>query len=389
MAGPNNATDVVASITTLGGAVARIQRSLDQIAPVFNTLAHVVNVAATAYAEAARQSPPPAQAAAPTQGGSGAGSAEAVQSAVARPLGALAGTLSAVGRVARPVAGAFAAVHGAMAGAAGAAVAFGNSLLSFISKANPAAMQRFQLAVNDLFATIGAALIPVFELLTALVRTVADAMTLMIPVGHQLAAALQPVFELLGEAIAKYIGFLAQVLKAIVPVFAVVIRVLMDVANWVAKVAKQFLELLGIDMPDEAKKGASVGMAARQAQIGGVEDVLRKAMTSAFGTGLGANDPASKTASAVEGIRATTDKLYAYLKDQFPKDLEKWLTTDMPAALGKLLTRGAAAVGEALTSPTGPASVRAALPGGSGVARFLARGALDDLRRLDTPPPQP
>ncbi len=247
-----------------------------------------------------------------------------------------------VGPAVRSIMSAFKGMNSAMLGAAGAALGLGQTMLSFIAKANPAAAQRFTLALTDAAAVIGAILVPVFELLTSALRVVADSMTLLIPIGAEIAAALQPVIALLAEALAKYVGFLAQVLKAVVPVFGVLIRVMMDVANVVGKLIKQFLEFLGLnlDIP-EAKKGASVGMAARGAQIGAVEEVLKRAMASSFSTGLAADDPASKTASAVAGIRETTDRLYRYISEQLPRDIRSWIVDDLPAALRNVASQAA------------------------------------------------
>lgn len=295
--------------------------------------------------------------------------------------GYLAGVVGTVARAAQAVGGALAAVGGALFAAGNAVVALGQTMGQFVGKANPAAMMQFQLALDNLFAVVGAALVPVFNLLTDVLKTVGDALTLLIPAGAQLAAALQPLIELLGEVLAGAIGILAEALKHIIPVFGVIVRVVMDALNWIGKAVRDLLSLIGIELNiPEAKKGAAVGMAARPAQIGAVEDVLKRAQQASFGVGLGAMDPAKATASAAEEIRKRTDAIYAELKD-LPGKVEKWITTDLPNALRAFMTVAPGQYAQAV----GPTATGNVIDAGmnNGLLGMAAQSGLETLRYLD------
>lgn len=374
---PTGDATALGTLTQILAHVRSTAAKYDQQATVLTTLAHVVTTAVNVYTDQARQSPP----AAPVGGGSPAGGgnpAEAVAAAT-KPLGTLAVVLGAVGKASAATASVLVGFPKAIVAAETALVGLGQSMLGFVARANPAAAQRFQMAVDDLLASIGNFLLPVFELVTAAVRQVGDAFTLLIPAGASLAAALQPIFEMIGEALAGAVGYLAAALKAIVPVIGVLVRVVMDAVNWVGRLVKEFLGLLGIDLsPDAAPKGASVGMAARPAQIGGVEDVLKRAMTSAFGSGVGGNDPATRTASAAAEIRDLTAKFYKFVKDELPPMIEKWFT-DLPGNLATILRTGVSSAASA---------IQEAAPNTAAGARFGPLGAVagyqvDSLRWLD------
>lgn len=300
--------------------------------------------------------------------------------AAGRGLGYVGDVLGKVGAVAVSAATAFGAIGVAVAGATGALMGLGGTMGTFVEKANPAAMQQFNLVINDLMATVGAALVPLFQLVTVVLRQVADAFTLLIPVGAQLAAALQPLFALLGDVLAGAVGVLSAALKVIVPVLGVVVRLLADFARWLGGLVKQFLDFLGIsfDTP-EAKKDASVGMAARPAQIGGVDDVLKTAMRNAYSIGLGANDPASATAKAAEAMKNTVERIYQKI-EAFPGAVRQYIT-ELPGKIAGALKSAVVGIGEAAVggSPTSVSSI----VGTATNNPFFDQRALDALRALD------
>ena len=96
------------------------------------------------------------------------------------PLSAFAGGLEAVGQVGRAVLGTVSALTGALQA----------NVAAYTALYNPAATKLFELAVRDLNASIGQALMPVLKLGTAAVRSLADGFAGMGPQAKQLLAAL-------------------------------------------------------------------------------------------------------------------------------------------------------------------------------------------------------
>lgn len=374
-------TGVLGTLTQILGYVRATSAKYDQQATVFNTLAHVLTTAANVYTEQARQSAPapaaqaqPATAAAPPAttigGGPGGG------------FGILAGALGVVAKAVGAATAATLVLPRAVMAAERAILGLGQSMLGMVAKANPAAAQRWELAVSDLLATLGAALAPVLELVTGVVRTMADAFTLLIPVGAELAGALKPVFDLIGEALAGAIGYLASALKAVVPVLGVVVRMFVDLVGWLGKLLKEGLALLGIDLtPEQAKKGAAVGMAARPAQIGAVDEVLKTAMRASFSVGLGGGDPAAKTASEAKRIRELTDYIYAEVK-ALPDRIGAFLQ-DLPGNIARAIARGLPDSQDAVANTFAAA---AAAGGGNATIAGAVAQQMNTLRLLDLSP---
>jgi hypothetical protein len=84
-------------------------------------------------------------------------------------------------------------------------------------------------------------------------------------------------------------------------------------------------------------------MAARQASFSGVEEVLKRALASSFSAGIGANDPAAKTASAAQEIRDTTNRIYQDLQ-ALPEKIGAFFK-DLPGRLATAIREGAAQLG--------------------------------------------
>jgi hypothetical protein len=218
-----------------------------------------------------------------------------------------------------------------------AVVGFGNHLAAFVGKANPAAVQRFQLAVDDLQAVLGRALQPVLERVTQVVRTAADAFASLSPEAQKLAAgfgvggvvggfvtalaAVGPsLLKFLGgvklvagglvgavagmaltspagaglvavfERLAVAFGRLAEILTAaLVPVLD---RVLVPVLDAVASGVLAFAETLGVLLDAlgagvgatryQFKSGASVGASVQPATVSSFSAFSNRAYATAF-----------------------------------------------------------------------------------------------------------
>lgn len=288
-----------------------------------------------------------------------------------------------VGWLAGQFAGKLVSALGAVASFAGKAaeqaISLGQSLGQMVAKANPVAFAQFQLAVDDLQAVLGQALLPVFRVVADVVRAAGDTLvTFAGSVGSSVGAVLQPlgevvkvVFDLAGrigqafagllEIVAPHLATLGQVfvavaeavaplvtllvelvggalgealkllgglLEMVIPPVVAFARAIGDVVKWVVDGVKQLLAMIGIDLGDSkpgTAKGGSVGAATRQASTTDIDSVLRKARENAFSLGKGAGaDPATKTASAAESMKARADEIH------------KWLTTDLPNILKSL-----------------------------------------------------
>ena len=103
-----------------------------------------------------------------------------VAAAAHAPVTALSDGLKAVGQVGQAVLGTVSALTGALQA----------NVAAYTALYNPAATKLFELAVRDLNASIGQALLPVLKVGTAAVKSLADGFAGMSPAAKQLLAAL-------------------------------------------------------------------------------------------------------------------------------------------------------------------------------------------------------
>lgn len=243
------------------------------------------------------------------------------------------------------LAGGIAAVSAAAPIAAGAVVAMGSVMAGFVEKANPALVQLFTFALNDLQAVIGQGLAPIFRLFTEVVRAFADTLVTFMPVlGNAVAAILKPfvdtlmmLFDVFGnvmQVVGKLATALAPVIQALMAVVNAVLTALMPVVNlivdvfgsiligamkafayvvetvlppiaafitvigdmvaWFIQKIRDLLEWFGIldaETPGTVKD-KSRGASTRSASTSSVESMLQKARESAFTLGnVSGGDP--------------------------------------------------------------------------------------------------
>ncbi|NCW80334.1 MAG: hypothetical protein EBV68_00470, partial [Betaproteobacteria bacterium] len=262
--------------------------------------------------------------------------------------------------------------------AVGALVGVGKAMENFVAKANPGAILLFQMALDDLMAIVGQALVPVFLLVTELIRAAADTLsTFAKDIGNAVASVLRPfveilkvVFEVVGrvgqmiakaaEAVAPALAALGEVLlavfKALQPVLDLVVNVIGGALAGVLKVladvvqavvpyvvalvdvfalmlktvvgwVRDILSLVGLDIPDAAgtAPGSSVGASVKQTQVGSVESFLQSAQTKAFALGTaGGSDPTARTASAAESMKIQIEEIKKAITG-FPDKCGQWV----------------------------------------------------------------
>lgn len=246
-----------------------------------------------------------------------------------------------------------------------ALIDFGKEISSLVKLANPASVQKFNAAVDDLHAILGQALAPVLDLVTKSIRTAADSLGFVGRMGAALARGLEPFgraletvyewFGRIGNQLAKLSGAagtslaivgeaLNAFMKALEPLGDLLIdvvggllnsaigthgpletatayavafgRALGDLTKWLAEVARAVLALVGIDVPNDpgTKPGSSVNAAVRNASVGSLDDVMKRALQSAYSLGTGAN-PAVDTANATKALNERAGEIYIKIRE--------------------------------------------------------------------------
>lgn len=337
-----------------------------------------------------------------------------------------------VGRAAGKAGGGAAGVAGGAIGAAGkalvglgvaaqaagqAVLGAGQAMAGFVAKANPAALQMFERAVEDLTAVVGQALTPVFNLVTQGVRLLADALTPLAPIGATIAQAMQPAIatsKIFADFLAQGIGQFGKVVAGVAPAFEAVgvavlavleafrplFELLLDLAGgvlatagkalatavtaavpyisafakaigsvveFVSRGVRDLLALVGINLPkaEGLKEGSSVGAAVRQAQFGQVGDALRKAQTSAYTIGNAAANPQALIAQNTADLKKRADDIYDEIRN---------LPENIARKMKEFVTGGAK---QAAESPAGRAGAAAA--GQIPILGPVIKGSLDLL----------
>jgi len=301
-----------------------------------------------------------------------------------------------VGRLAGQFAGKLVSALGAVASFAGKAaeqaISLGQSLGQMVAKANPVAFAQFQLAVDDTVAVLGQALLPIFRIVTDVVRAAGDTLvTFASSVGNSVGAILRPlgevvkvVFDLAGrigqafagllEIVAPHLATLGEVFVAVAEAVAPLVTLLVelvggalgealkllggllemvippvlglaravgDLVKWVVEGVKSLLSMVGIDLPGSkpgTEKDGSRGAAVRSASTTDIDSVLRKARENAFSYGKAAGeDLPKKTLSTMESMKLRADEIYKWISNDLPNILVR-----MPFDLAKAIAGGAA-----------------------------------------------
>jgi phage-related protein len=300
------------------------------------------------------------------------GSAGAIVSAFSSIIGALGGIGAAVGQM------------------TGAVLGLGAAMVQFVSLADPGIVQLFNLAVSDMMAVIGQGLAPILQVVTKVIRIAADSLTTWAPQLGQIIAslaegllpvvkiifdvmsklgqainlvlvalapiivafeqiyqaifeALQPVLtsliQIVSGVMVQALGALAKAVLYVTPYIIAFAQAMKEVFEWVGNAIKELLGFVGLTIPKfkEIDKNASVGAATRGASISSVDDVIKRALTSAYSTGIGpkkdpALDAALKTVSIAESLKTQADIILKNLKN-LPKKFWAELDPELKTAI--------------------------------------------------------
>lgn len=216
----------------------------------------------------------------------------------------LGGVGKALGSIAK-MAGPAAAALGLAVGISKALIGMFKTITSFVQKANPGAVQRLGLAMDDLVAVIGHTLTPVVEVVTKAIRNFGDFLATILPSSQEFRAALAPVFEELDEfrdvlaTIAPYIkDYLTQALKTLTVVLKLVYGTITQIIRG--------LKALGL-VSSTAKLTSSMGAAARQHTFTNPEEYAKSIYLAA--ANAQGREPQKETADNTKGIWDTLKEI--------------------------------------------------------------------------------
>jgi hypothetical protein len=210
--------------------------------------------------------------------------------------------LSAVGSVAS-----------AAGGLASSFVGVGKSVESFVAKANPSSVERFNIALEDVQAVLGQALTPVLDVVTEGVRLFGDFLTSILPSADEFKEILAPVSDLFGE-LREALAAVAPFVKDVLTVALKALGVALNIVLYPVKLLARFLgSLFGAGEADPLK--SSVGAAVRNVQFTGQQQFAQSVYAAAFRAGTGgARDPYT---GHLDKISGTLDDISGVVKAIF------------------------------------------------------------------------
>jgi hypothetical protein len=231
----------------------------------------------------------------------------------------------------------------------------GDSVSRFVSKANPAKVKQFEMAVGDAQATIGNLLLPVLEALTRTAREAGDTYAKLKP-------ALKPVFSEVANTIDLFSKEMGPAAKEMAPwlkmaasqmrIFNAGLKLQIPLWNGLMKVMNGPLAMLGMGgfNPNEKadKEVRSVSTTTN------AESISQKAMEQALMMALNGEkqqDPKEKALFSIEGLLGKIkEKLDAYLPG-FPtqKDIEKFIADLLRSSPGQVLDSSAGRTAQSLS----------------------------------------
>lgn len=165
-----------------------------------------------------------------------------------------------------------------------------NGLLSFVKTFNPAGVQMFDDALNDINGVIGRALNPALQQLVPLVRSFGDFLATVIPDLSDFFDAFSPIKDLFREVATLMSGELKGAFQDIINFVTTLVRVLTGALALLAAGLHKVNALLG------NKLASSVGAAASGATSSGLEEFGTKLQLAAFGGPANLADSAQTTA---------------------------------------------------------------------------------------------
>jgi hypothetical protein len=282
-----------------------------------------------------------------------------------------------------------------------------NSIKGLVAVANPATVERFNLAMADAAAVVGHQLEPLMNSLTASMRKVGDALVALRPVTEPIALSFKKIADTLSELVQPAAELLQPVLDATGQILTT--SVLPALRLWVdgmkglsegiraawndtgllgqafAVLLTTISPILGLIKllsptikPLDVKPGSSQGQAYRPAQYSNIEELGRQTSLAAFSVGGGE----TKTQESIlEDIANKSERTFLAVTDVVNK-IEYWAdrlwnkipnAKDLVPDVSKLLPDTNTGIGAAVNS-----GLNAATGGAYGAAREGLRRLGDD-----------
>lgn len=250
--------------------------------------------------------------------------------------------IGAVGREAKAIGGMVASGAGAVGGALMSTVSGPLSALTgaadligkFINAINPAVMEQFNMAMQDVFAVVGQALLPVFRILTPAMQMLGDYVASILPDLDPLVDAMKPllgVFQNLYAALAPIINsglsiaveVLVKATEILVGAFQMAAKAFAQIMVAMLKIVPSFVSgklndlqknLEGfIDGEDIKFKKTARGASGQGASYISGAELSRSNILAGFSSGMGANK--TPTDKNTEDIAKTSAETLAVMRE--------------------------------------------------------------------------
>lgn len=178
---------------------------------------------------------------------------------------------------------------------------------SFVSKANPAVMDRLSLAMDNVSAVIGHALTPVVQAMIPLVEMFGDFLASIIPSQAEMNVLMKeftPLIDALREELQALAPVISTIIKAIIKFSAVLLNFIVKVQSAIFRSIAAVLNAISGRQTGEGFKRTSRNAAYRDAQFIGGADLASLLQRQAFGAGLSLQETIAentgRTANALE-----------------------------------------------------------------------------------------
>lgn len=236
-------------------------------------------------------------------------------------------TISGIGSLVKKVAPEFAPLIDALTAIPMVVSGILGSLTSMAGMANPASVQQFSYALEDVQAIIGQTFLPILNLMTEGVRTFGDVMATVLPSTEEVVAVLNEFrndfsgimseFRILASEFAPLIKDTVLLwIKGVAMILVEVGHAAVIAARHLHEMLSPLMEFLGVSTTPGAIN-SSVGAAARPAQIQGIDSYLTQLQTAAASQGTGPSGPDMPV--MVSRIGANLDRLVAYVERLTPE----------------------------------------------------------------------
>ncbi len=215
--------------------------------------------------------------------------------------------VAVLGQAAKTTGSALAAAVGPVVAIGGALAALGGVMAILVELFDPSTFKLLNLAVGDLFASLGEIFLPIVTALIPVVRRLADTVVAMGP-------AFKPLIEFMVEFVQVYGEMLGQSLRAVAPILVVIggilhfliplLKLYADAISFVADVIVAVINTIidminflkrniagtGKEIPKyqdlDVQKGSSVGKKVLQTTRVSAEDMASKVREGAYGASM-------------------------------------------------------------------------------------------------------